>query len=56
MRDDEKSIEELCRPLSAKVLPQRALYSISGREMTPAKAQEAARRTGHNNRKAKAQK
>lgn len=32
--DDEKSIEELCKPLSAKVMPKSASWNIGGREMT----------------------
>ena len=36
--DDEKSIEELCKPLSAKVMPRSAMYNIGGREMNEGRA------------------
>ena len=44
-RDDKDapSIEELCRPLSARVEPRTALLSTAGRTMTPAMARQAAR-------------
>lgn len=32
--DDEKSIEELCKPLSAKVMPKSVAWNIGGREMS----------------------
>lgn len=38
MKDDEKSIEELCKPLSAKVMPKKAMHNIGGREMTQSRA------------------
>lgn len=38
MKDDEKSIEELCRPLSAKIMPRSAMHNIGGREMDAGRA------------------
>lgn len=32
--DEEPSIEELCKPLSAKVMPKTAKWNVGGREMT----------------------
>lgn len=36
--DDEPTIEELCKPLSAKVMPKRAMHNIGGREMDEARS------------------
>lgn len=37
-------LKDLCAPLSAKVLPRSAKYSISGKEMTDEKAIQSSRR------------
>lgn len=41
-----KSIADLCRPLSAKVMSDRSLWSTGGRKMSPARALEASRKAG----------
>lgn len=43
MTEEEKA---LFRPLSAKVLPRSAQYTISGREIEPSKQLQIARRRG----------
>lgn len=35
---DKLSIEELCKPLSAKVMPRTAMHNIGGREMSESRA------------------
>lgn len=41
---DGPSIEDLCKPLSAKVMPKRAIYSLGGRIMDEREALSAQRR------------
>lgn len=41
---DERNIADLCRPLSAKVMPQRFKYSVSGREMSAERQVDAQRK------------
>lgn len=36
MTADDKQIDRLLRPVSAKVMPERQAYSASGRELTDA--------------------
>lgn len=38
MKDDDIPIEELCRPLSAKVMPKRLMMRTLGDEISPEEA------------------
>lgn len=42
---DDRSIEDLCKPLSAKVQPASAMYSAGGRKMSATVAAGAARQS-----------
>ena len=43
MTNKEQSIEELCKPLSATVMPKSSLYNQSHEEMSNEQAQRRAR-------------
>jgi len=43
---DDRTIEGLCRPLSAKVMPRGAMHNIGGREMDHGRALMSQRKRG----------
>lgn len=43
--DSDPSIEDLCKPLSAKVMPRSASWNIGGREMDPSRVLSSQRRS-----------
>ena len=45
-RGEGLSIQDLCRPLSATVLPKRAMIGINGNELTEDQARKQQRSTG----------
>lgn len=49
----EKSIEELCKPLSATVMPAAAKYSISGKVMDETNMRQSQRQSALAPRKRK---
>lgn len=51
--EDDIPLSELLKPLSAKTMPKRKAFSIGGRELSPARARDSARRSGHSTRKAR---
>lgn len=53
MKDHEISIEELCRPLSAKTLPASAKWAAGNRPMSEKVARMASRSTSRQGPKAR---
>lgn len=45
--DNRKPIGELCKPLSAKIIPAKGMWATGGRLMTDDMALSAQRRSGH---------
>ena len=41
----EPTLEELCKPLSAKVMPKSASWNIGGREMDPSRVLSSQRKS-----------
>ncbi len=46
-RGEGLSISDLCRPLSAAIMPRRAMIGTNGHELTDAVARKNQRRTGN---------
>lgn len=47
MSSAEPTIEELCRPLSAKVMPKRAQWALSGQPLTEEEALNSQRKAAN---------
>lgn len=50
MTDDDRTLADLCRPLSARDMPRSRMWNAGGRALTPGtaiKAQRLTRRPGH---------
>lgn len=47
---DRMSLEDLCKPVSGRVMPGHAIYTISGTEMSPQQAVFAGRRASGSTR------